>query len=242
MVCRPCAGHAGPGGRCAAGVTPPGTVDRLRPTGRAPPPPDRFAFVTGAWVTKQILASARSVAVDMFGWDMKEVWLPLVSDDALMDDVATVIFRPMAEGYLPEAYLSLMAGGQQVPLSKKPKAGVRPSSLGMLGAVSLQGASSGRAKQRFSASSSITHESQQFVTFKDGAANCFHALASLERHVREAGPAPQPPLDGQREPACLQALDLRDAFNALSRRAIWRLIDRYYLRSTPGTRGRVSCV
>ena len=36
--------------------------------------------------------SARSVAVDMSGWDMKETWLPLVSDDALMDDVAAVTF------------------------------------------------------------------------------------------------------------------------------------------------------
>ena len=32
------------------------------------------------------------VAVDMFGWDVKEMWLPPVGDETLMDDVAAVIF------------------------------------------------------------------------------------------------------------------------------------------------------
>ena len=49
-------------------------------------------------------------------------WLPLSrpGDDALMGDVAAVIFRPMAERYLPDAYRTLMVGLRQVPLSKRP--------------------------------------------------------------------------------------------------------------------------
>ena len=70
--------------------------------------------------------------------------------------------------------------------------------------------------------------------------NCFHALTPLNRQVREAGPALPRPLDGQREPACLLALDLCNALNALSWRAIWRLFDKYHLRCNgppPGHEG-----
>ena len=33
-----------------------------------------FDFVNGAWLNKQLKCSKKGTAVDLFGWDMKEVW------------------------------------------------------------------------------------------------------------------------------------------------------------------------
>ena len=72
---------------------------------------------------------------------------------------------------------------------------------------------------------------QQFVSAEDGAANCFHMVAVLESQVCEEGAGPDVdvdvPLAGC---ACFLALDVQNTFNTLSRRAIWRLFEKQYLR------------
>ena len=67
---------------------------------------------------------------------------------------------------------------------------------------------------------------QQFVAAEDGAANCFHMIAALEREVREAG-AHQGREGGPQCRACFLALDVKNAFNTLSRRATLRLFDKH---------------
>ena len=68
--------------------------------------------------------------VDLFGWDMKEMWGGVQEDQQLLDQVASVFFRPIAEGYLPKRYRELLAGGRLVALSKFPKPGIRPICVG----------------------------------------------------------------------------------------------------------------
>ena len=69
---------------------------------------------------------------------------------------------------------------------------------------------------------------QQFVAAEDGAANCFHMVAALDREAREAG-AHQGREGGPQCRPCFLAWDVKNAFNTLSRRAIWRLFDKHYL-------------
>ena len=83
---------------------------------------NQLDFINGQWVCKLVAGSARDVAVDIFGWDVKEMWPPAVGDETLMDNVAEVICCPMTVGFLPEKHRETMAGGRQVPLSKFPKA------------------------------------------------------------------------------------------------------------------------
>jgi hypothetical protein len=83
-----------------------------------------FDFVDGAWLNKQLKRSRKGTAVDLFGWDMKEMWAGVQEDQQLLDQAARVFFRPIAEGYLPVRYRDLLAGGRLVALSKFPKPGV----------------------------------------------------------------------------------------------------------------------
>ena len=89
-----------------------------------------FDFVDGAWLNKQLKRSRKGTAVDLFGWDMKEMWAGVQEDQQLLDQAARVFFRPIAEGYLPVRYRDLLAGGRLVALSKFPKPGVRPICVG----------------------------------------------------------------------------------------------------------------
>ena len=69
------------------------------------------------------------------------------------------------------------------------------------------------------------------MSAEDGAANCFHKVAVLERQVREEGAGTDVDADAPRAGcACFLALDVLNAFNTLSRRAIWRLFEKHYLR------------
>ena len=78
----------------------------------------------GAWLNKQLKRSRKGTAVDLFRWDMKEMWAGVQEDQQLLDQAARVFFRPIAEGYLPVRYRDLLAGGRLVALSKFPKPGV----------------------------------------------------------------------------------------------------------------------
>ncbi len=59
---------------------------------------------------KQIQRSRRGTAVDQWGCDSKEMWLPLTSDSELMDDMAETWALPIAMGYLPPRYREHLAG------------------------------------------------------------------------------------------------------------------------------------
>ena len=61
---------------------------------------------------------------------MKEMWGGVQEDQQLLDQVASIFFRPIAEGYLPIWYRELLAGGRLVALSTFPKPGIRPICVG----------------------------------------------------------------------------------------------------------------
>ena len=60
--------------------------------------------MNGAYLNKQLKRSKKGTAVDLFGLDMKEMWGGVQEDQYLLDQVASVFFRPIAEGYLPIRY------------------------------------------------------------------------------------------------------------------------------------------
>ena len=118
-----------------------------------------------------------------------------------------------------------------MPVSKWPKKGVRPLLVGSawrrLLARGLLGERKREVLDFFQANSRV----QQFVSAEDGAANCFYMFSALERQVREEGACPDVDVDAPRAAcACFLALDVRNAFNALSRRAIWKVCEKHYLR------------
>jgi hypothetical protein len=86
--------------------------------------------VNGAWLNKQLKHSKKGTAVDLFGWDMKEMWGGVQEFQKLLDQVASVFFRQIAEGYLPIWYREMLAGGGLVALFKFPKPGIRPICVG----------------------------------------------------------------------------------------------------------------
>ena len=90
------------------------------------PPRDCFDFIDGSWLKLQIECSKAGTGVDQWGWDSKEMWIPLKHNSALMDAIAQTWARPLAQGYLPPKYRDHLAGGRLIALSKHPKAGVRP--------------------------------------------------------------------------------------------------------------------
>ena len=85
----------------------------------------QFDFINGAWFAKQIRQSKVGTAVDQWGWDSKEMWLPFLKDEELMDNLATFWARPLAMGYLPPQYRADLAGGRLIALSKHPKERIR---------------------------------------------------------------------------------------------------------------------
>ena len=90
----------------------------------------QFELINGSWVDVQIRRSKSGTATDQFGWGGKEFWWPLRQDDEVMTLLAEVVFRPLAAGYLPEAYREHLAGGRLVAPSKAPKPGIRPICMG----------------------------------------------------------------------------------------------------------------
>mgnify|MGYP003338948123 FL=1 len=89
-----------------------------------------FDFIDGYWLQKQIRASSRGGAVDLFGWDTREMWEGFLNDIEFLHTLAKVYFRPIAEGFTPVNHRRLFCGGRLIALSKAPKPGIRPICIG----------------------------------------------------------------------------------------------------------------
>jgi hypothetical protein len=84
------------------------------------PDAETFHFITGKWLDKQISKSKAGSATDQWGWDGREMWAAPRKDKELLHQIAVLLFRPIAAGYLPAAYREHLAGGRLVALTGCP--------------------------------------------------------------------------------------------------------------------------
>ena len=177
-----------------------------------------FDFITGDWLARQIKRSAAGTAVDQWGWDSREMWLPFLQDADLMDKLAHHWCKPVAAGYLPLHYRSHLAGGRLTALSKHPKPGVRPICIS-------------DARRRLVAKGLADYASRHFQQFfqrsrpnvlqfgantKHGATHMFH-LIKAQLHAL--------PDDEHADPVVAANLDSANAFNCLTRQHLVDVLD-----------------
>ena len=170
-----------------------------------------FDFINGPWLAAQIRKSSSGTAVDQWGWDSREMWLPFLQDDCLMEDLARFWFRPVAAGYLPAAYRQHLAGGRLIALSKHPKPGVRPICIS-------------DARRRLIAKGLATYANRHFAHYfqtaspnviqfgantKNGATHMFHLIQAQLDAARDSSDSP--------DPVVAAALDSLNAFNNQTR-------------------------
>ena len=172
-----------------------------------------FNFISGPWLATQIKKSASGTAVDQWGWDSREMWLPFLQDEVLMEDLARCWpgFRPVAAGYLPAAYRQHLAGGRLIALSKHPKPGVRPICISDARRRLVAKGLATYANAHFA--HYFQHASSNVIQFgantKNGASHMFH-LIQAQLHAAALG-------ESGDDPIVATALDSENAFNAHTR-------------------------
>ena len=129
-----------------------------------------------------------------------------------MDAIAHTWARPLAQGYLPPKYRDHLAGGRLIALSKHPKTGVRPicisDALRRLVAKGLN------AQCKSSFTQIFHHEYPRALQFGANLMNgatvthMFQIVNSVAHRAAES-------LDD--DPIAIAALDLKNAFNTLTR-------------------------
>ena len=184
---------------------------------------DRFHFITRDWVDVQIRRSKSGTATDQFGWGGKEFWWPLRKDAELMSLLAEVVFRPLAAGYLPEAYREHLAGGRLVAPSKHPKPGVRPICMGdTWRRLVAKGLHEG-TKMQLDAFFQAKHgRALQFGGSKHGASRMFHTIAAIAEKNKCLGvDASQRQVDS--DPIAIVGLDVSKRFQQPTEGSVVRI-------------------
>ena len=174
-----------------------------------------FNHIDGEWLRKLIKRTKRGTSVDQWGWDSKEMWQDIVKDEQLADDVARHWILPVAMGYLPAKYKEHLIGGRLVGLSKAPKPGVRPICVTdvwrRIAAKGLLSTCLKELKQYFQNSHPRTF---QFAGANpNGATDMYHLLSIIANDAREGHDSD--------DPLSILTLDIKNAFNTLSRQAIF---------------------
>ena len=174
-----------------------------------------FDHIDGEWLRKMIKKTKRGTSVDQWGWDSKEMWQDIVKDEQLADDVARHWILPVAMGYLPDKYKEHLIGGRLVGLSKKPKPGVRPICVTdvwrRIAAKGLLSACLKELKQYFQ---KRHPRAFQFAGANpNGATDMYHLLNMIANDARHG-------YDSD-DPLSILTLDIKNAFNTLSRQAIF---------------------
>ena len=130
-----------------------------------------------------MLFRSRGGAVDLFGWDTREMWEGFLNDIEFLHTLAKVYFRPIAEGFTPVNHRRLFCGGRLIALSKAPKPGIRPICIGNAwrrivarGILKKCNSSIARYFQQHT-------RVKQFGGTKGGTDHMYHWLAA---HVKEA--------------------------------------------------------
>ena len=143
-----------------------------------------------------------------------------------MSLLAEVVFRPLAAGYLPEAYREHLAGGRLVAPSKHPKPGVRPICMGdTWRRLVAKGLHEG-TKMQLDAFFQAKHgRALQFEGSKHGASRMFHTIAAIAEKNKCLGvDASQRQVDS--DPIAIVGLDVSNAFNSLRREVLFEFLSK----------------
>ena len=210
-------------------------LQALHPTDSAPlqqPIPEfsipmsAFNFINGKLIGKMIRRAKRGTAVDQWGWDSREMWRDILADPQFLEIVAQHWILPIAAGYLPARYREHLAGGRLVALSKHPKPGIRPINVTdawrRIAAKTLLSICLPDFKSFFQ--NSHPRVFQFSTATPDGAATMFHIINAIINSTTKS-------CMNQKDLFILLTLDIKNAFNTLSRQSIFD----FYSKRCPST-------
>lgn len=178
-------------------------------------PASTYKFIDGPWVRRQILRNKRGTAVDQWGWDSREMWRDIITDNELLGLVARHWILPIAMGYLPVRYREHLAGGRLVALSKSPKPGIRPINVtDTWRRIATKGLLQ-HCKTAYRTYFQDRHPRvfQYAAAQPDGATIMFQLIQCIVDSIRAGITAPLDPVE-------ILAADARNAFNEESRQYI----------------------
>ena len=102
--------------------------------------------------------------------------------------LAEVVFRPLAAGYLPEAYREHLAGGRLVAPSKTPKPGIRPICMGDTWQRLVAKGLHDHTKTQLDAYFQSRHgRALQFGGSIHSASRMFHTIAAVAEETKQPG-------------------------------------------------------
>ena len=188
----------------------------------------QFEFINGSWVDVQIRRSKSGTATDQFGWGGKEFWWPLRQDDEVMTLLAEVVFRPLAAGYLPEAYREHLAGGRLVAPSKAPKPGIRPICMGDTWRRLVAKGLHYHTKTQLDAYFQTRHgRALQFGgSMQNGVSRMFHTIAAIAEENKLPGGDVSQRQQLDANPIAIVCLDVSNAFNCLLREVLFEFLSK----------------
>ena len=167
---------------------------------------------------------------DQWGWRPREYIALMLQDPDICDIVMEIFIQPRFEGKLPEMYGECYRGGQLLALSKAPKPGNRPITIGDAFRRLLD-----KALQPFSKKPLANMFEQSFNNVKQFASG---STDGAEKYIVTAllalreDPAPaDAPNNLEEDPVAIMLLDSENAFNAIYRQVVFDMITRSYDRT-----------
>ena len=197
-------------------------LNTMQPPEGFTPNVETFDFINAEWLSKHFTTCRPATAVCQFGWDVREMWYEIMKNLELMEDLAEVIFRPIAAGFLAPRYMDHLRGGRLLAPSKFPKPGVRPLVIG-------------DGRRRIVAKGLLKLADLQFRNYfqekhpralqfagnvRNGATNMFHAITALAERDLHQDPNARYNLNA------ILAFDVKNAFNTVSRKHILSLLQK----------------
>ena len=76
------------------------------------------ADYNGEWVKGFILKGKAGKALDQWGWDSREMWLPFTRNHTVLQLLAEQFFVPILKGYLDPSSEEVQIGGRAVLIAK----------------------------------------------------------------------------------------------------------------------------
>lgn len=167
---------------------------------------------------------------DQWGWRSREYIAPLLHAPGLGDLMVEVLIMPRHLGTMPDMYGECFRGGKLIALSKAPKPGSRPIAIGDAFRRLLDKALQLLSKKDLAGRFEHAYPNvKQFASGSSDGAEKFivTAMLALQEH-----PAPQDiQLPLHDDPMCILLLDTQNAFNTISRQAVFDMITRQFDRT-----------